>query len=633
MIEEGAQRSAELFLSLLRELSDLSAFFSGNDGSLDIGAAVETVRRAIWSWLGRIGGSSVDEAAETRVRREALSGLAQIELQHTCTDRVNISKEEFLTLAHGCVAGELTAPSAAWRGVTFAPLRASMVLPHRAVFAVGLCATEFPGTNEAPSWDLLPSKRIVGDSDRVRDNRFAFLELLHAAKERLILSYRARDMQKDEELQPSSVVLELEEYLIGQGLVDNEGNSRKCSVRREIPWVVHETLNKAREAGRKHGSWDKEQRILAAESLKERVKHRHDLAVNHRLSTNGNLSADIDSSAKTADLWALKKFLSNPFEYHLSMTLGIRDDDDTGDMTATDEPLDSGYMISKLRKNVWIKILSALFTTGIDNINTVAVDAANDVYDDHIDSGQAPEGHICRMEREELKEWAKECVDASAKLLKIFPNHQFEEKRDSFLSCGDFTVNVRHEFAIVPKDADNRHNQIGVIAFGKKVKPTDNIKLWLDGLTMWLDEMKEGGKRRTVVLIGLSYNDKHQVKKLPKSVKVRKSLMSADAGRLNDVEKWLIGMLTQMLIDKRCEHLPYDAVDDIIKHSEELTGRSLKDYLVAKYTTYTDGFDLTDAKPPEMDDGELRELAGSRYAPILNMWIHTEEQEMDNEQR
>jgi len=623
MIKEGAEQRAEQFLSLLKELSDLSAFFAVNNGRLNIHEAAEAVRRAVWLWLGHIGGGSVDAAAETRVRRDALSGLARIELQHTCAGRVDISREEFLTLARDCVSGELTVPSAAWRGVTFAPLRASMVLPHRAIFAMGLCAAEFPGTNEAPGWDLLPSKRIVGDSDRVRDNRFAFLELLHAAKERLILSYRARDMQKDEELQPSSVVLELEEYLIGQGVVDSAGNSRKCSARREIPWVVHETLNKAREAGRKHGAWDKEQRILAAESVKERVRHRHDLAVNHALSPR------TDPSIKTTDMWALKKFLSNPFEYHLSKTLGIRDDDDTGDMTATDEPLDSGYKISALKKQVWIKILSALFTTGTTGINTFAIDAANDVYDDHIDSGQAPEGHICRMERENLKNWAMECANASTKLLDndMFQNHQFEEKRESFLSCGDFTVNVCHEFTIVPKDAYSRHDKIGVVAFGKKVEPADNLNLWLDGTAMWLNEMREGGKRRPVVLVGLSYDDRHQVKKLPMSVKVRKSLMSADDGRLQDVERWLTGILGQMLVDKRCDHLPFAAIDDIVKHSEELTARSLKDYLATKYTTYTDGFNLTDAKPPEMDDGELRELAESRYAPILGGWIHTLEKD------
>ncbi|MDR2693431.1 MAG: exodeoxyribonuclease V subunit gamma [Chitinispirillales bacterium] len=622
MVKEGAERSAELFLSLLRELADLSAFFLGGDALLDIRKAVEAVRQAIWLWLGRIG-SSVDEAAETRVRRDALNGVAQIELQYAYAGRVNISSKEFLTLARGCVAGELTAPSTAWRGVTFAPLRASMVLPHRTIFAMGLDAAEFPGTNEAPSWDLLPSKRIVGDSDRVRDNRFAFLELLHAAKERLILSYRARDMQKDEELQPSSVVLELEEYLIGQGVVDKEVNSRKCSARREVPWVVHETLNAAREAGRKHGSWDKEQRILAAESLKERVKHRHEPANNSRLSTNGNLSANIDPSAKTTDTRALKLFLSNPFEYHLGRTLGIRGDDDTGDMTATDEPLDSGNKISALRKKVWIDILNVIFKdTGTESrpsresVIESAVEIADDIYEDHVNSGQAPEGHICYMEQEELKIWAKECAGVSYELLNDFPNHQFKDTRypsdnepPAFLSSGDFTLNVRREFAVI---GNQHNNKTGVFAFAKKIKPADNIKLWLDGLTMWLDEMRDSGKRRPVVLVNLDYNDKP---------KVQTSLMSMDDGKLPDVERWLADMLTQMLIDKRCEHLPFSVIADINKRSEELTAQTLKDYIV-KYVTYTDGFNLTDVKPPEMDDGELRKLAESRYAPILERWIH-----------
>jgi len=348
--------------------------------------------------------------------------------------------------------------------------------------------------------------------------------------------------------------------------------------------------------------------------LKERVKHRHDLILNHGLSTRK------DPSIKTTDLWALKKFLSNPFEYHLSKTLGIRDDDNTGDMTATDEPLDSGYKLSGLRKKAWVKILSAIFTTGI----TDAVDAANDVYDNHIDSGQAPEGHICRMEREELIEWTAECAKVSTEQLKdaLFPQHQFEEKRDSFLSCGDFTINVRHEFAIVSK----QHNQIGVIAFDKKVKPADNIKLWLDGLMMWLDEMRDGGRRRQVVLVNLNHDDKP---------KVQTSFMSMYDSKLQDVEKWLADMLTQMLIDKRREHLPFAIIADILKQKrnetksyeerlQQLTARSLKNDN-AEYKTYTDGFNLTDAKPPEMDDGELQELAENRYAPILGRWIHKEE--------
>jgi exodeoxyribonuclease V gamma subunit len=689
--DAGAARSAEIFMTLLGELSELSAFFSGgteradavrprNENLLDVRESVEVVRRAIWLWLGRIGGGSVDEAAETRVRREALSGLEQIELQYKCAGRAGISREEFLALARGCAAGELSAPSTAWRGVTFAPLRASMVLPHRAVFAIGLCAAEFPGTNDSPGWDLLSNKRIVGDSDKVRDNRFAFLELLHAAKERLVLSYRARDMQKDEALQPSSVILELEDYLTGQGLVDTRGNSRVCSVRREIPWVAHEALSAAREAGRGHGSWDKEQRALAAESLKERAAHRSELAVNRGYpSVNNAVSAEQPydgatnalprepietgealeigsatlrrvqqaagqarngeherSSAKNVDIWDVKQFLSNPLEYHLCRTLGIRNDDDTGDMAATDEPLDSGYKRAALRKKAWTEILGIVLTNNINTANIVdnssIIDTAGKIYDAHINSGQAPEGHICRMEREELAKWAANCADAATALLADFPNHRLVEKYEFALPCGEFTINARYPLTLIPKDTDNQHLATGVIAFDKAGKPVDNLKLWLDGLVMSLNEARNGGARRPVALVSLNHGDEPEAKT---------SFMSVDENGLRDAETWLAGILKQMLIDKRREHLPFSVIADILKPAKKkktakkspddsaeesyderlrkLTARSLRDYLAKKgYATFTDAFWLTDAKPPEIDDDELRRIADSRYAPVLD---------------
>jgi len=631
--DERETRSAEIFMSLLKELNELSTFFSGGDGTLDIREAAETVRRAVWAWIGRIGNGSADEAAETRVRREILNRVTQIELQHTCAGRTEISNEEFLALARDCVAAELSAAPTAWRGVTFAPLRASMVLPHRVIFAMGLGAAEFPGTNETPGWDLLSSKRIVGDSDRVRDNRFAFLEMMHAAKERLILSYRARDMQKDEGLQPSSVVLELEEYLIGQGAVDSEVNSRKCSARREVPWVVHETLSAAREAGRGHGSWDKEQRMLATDSLMERVKHRHDLNVDTRLPTDGGQSGNKDtpvntenkgSSTMPVDLRDLKKFLANPLEYHLGKTLGIRNDEDTGDMAATDEPLDSGNKIYALRKNVWIAILNNIFSNGAS-----VEDAAVDIYKEHVDSGQAPEGYVRDMEREELVEWAKAAYNEAMSVLSVeFSNHRLvDAEKDKFsFSCDDFKFNdASIRLAVVPKEPDDNAGKIGIFAFDKAGKPADNLNLWLDGTAMWLNEMGNGGKRRQIALVTLNHGDKP---------KVQISYMRMDEQKLPEVNGWLACVLTQMLIKKRNEHLPFSVIAGILKPEknvtesfgtrlDRLTARSLKDYFAKKgYATYTEAFDLTDAKPFEADDGELRQIAKSRYAPILGRWIH-----------
>jgi exodeoxyribonuclease V gamma subunit len=639
--DEGGARSAELFLSLLGELNELSVFFTNTgtranevrprdgDGLLDVREAVEVVRRAVWAWFGRIGGDSIDEAAGARARRDALNGLELIELQHKCAGRAGIPRDEFFALARGCAAGELSTPSAARRGVTFAPLRASMVLPHRAIFAMGLCAAEFPGTNEAPGWDLLSSGRIVGDSDRVRDNRFAFLEMLHAAKERLTLSYRARDMQKDETLQPSSVILELEEYLMGQGLIDTAGNSRKCSARRDIPWVAHEALDAARKAGRKHGTWDREQKELAAASLKERVGHRSDLYVNGSLSTGERVNPPV----KTVDIRALAHFLSNPLEYHLCRTLGIWNDEAPGDMAATDEPLDSGKLnISALRKETWTEILYAIFTGGPASCRNSAKDIANEVYDDYVDSGQAPEGHICRMEREELVKWAEAYADNAPELLddNRFPNHRLVEKYEFTLPCGEFMVNVCHQLAIVPKDAGSQGHKTGVLDFDKTGKPADNLKLWLYGLATLLYEAKSGGARRPVALVTLNHGEK------PKGGKsmIQVSYMNMDERGQSVAEEWLAGIIAQMLMEKHREYLPFDAIADILKPDKKgdegyekrlqrLTAGALRDSIArGSYVTYKEAFKLTDAKPAEMDDDKLRLLADSRYALFFGRRFH-----------
>jgi exodeoxyribonuclease V gamma subunit len=150
-------------------------------------------------------------AGEARIKKEFLDALGTIALQETLCARTDLGKDELLGLVKACLPDELPSSSKAWTGgVTFAPLRQGMVLPHAAVFVLGLDAAAFPGMNRVTPFDLIAQQRILGDSDPVRENRFSFLELIHAAQNILVLSYRARNMQKEELLQPSSMVLELE---------------------------------------------------------------------------------------------------------------------------------------------------------------------------------------------------------------------------------------------------------------------------------------------------------------------------------------------------------------------------------------------------------------------------------------
>jgi hypothetical protein len=337
---------------------------------------------------------------------------------------------------------------------------------------------------------------------------------------------------------------------------------------------------------------------------------------------------------KTTDLWGLKQFLTNPLEYRVCRTLGIKNYEDSGDTAAANEPLDSGYKIFALRKKAWTAVLSMIFSNEADkavdgnaeaHIAEKAADVANKIYDEHIKSGQAPEGHICRMEREELIRWTAACAVAAPAIGACFPNHQFVENYEFSLFCGDFVINISLPFTIIPKEPENQHHKIGVIAFDKRGKSGDNLKLWLDGAAVWLNEIKKCGNHHPVVLTALNHGDKPTLQVLP---------MNMNPYKRQDMERWLIGVLTQMLIDNRCEHLPFAAIADILKPDKKgaesyearlqrLTARSLADYLAKNgYTAYTKAFELTDAKQPETGDDDLRLLAGSRYAPILERWIH-----------
>jgi len=638
---------AENFRALLDELNELSDEFASVNAAGDRGRpplrivdAVEIVRRAIWSWFGTIPlDGSVDSIAETRVRQDALGGLEMIALQNTLAGRSVIERDEFIALVRGCVPEELKIPPSAWHGVTFAPLRSSMALPHRAIFVLGLDATAFPGTNEPVGWNLLESKRIVGDSDKVRDNRFAFLELMHAARERLVLSFRARDMQKDEDLQPSSVVLELEEYLKSQGLASiDEDGAQKCLVRHVIPWVVHESLDAAKKRGRGHGTWDKAQRGLwdivqreLADARKDgkkytRKKHRHDLAPP---STKPEASTDT-ANKNGVDLYDLKKFFENPLEYYLIKNLKIRDDGDDGDMQAVDEPVETGSLLGRLKKNVWIAVLSLIFPDNKnsaalmpdDELTRLAKEKAGKIYEEHIDSGQAPEGHIRRMEKAGLLEWAEKCAAEAKTLTAKFPNHYLIERNSFTLPYEPFDVTVKHALTLVPKDSGDNSLSVGIIAIDKKGNTGGNHALWLDGAAQWLTEIDDG-TMRTVILVALNHGgDKPGCKFLT---------MVPDESKLQKMEEWLTGILTEMLSGTRSEHLPFKAVAEAFKKSketfeawvQELKSDHLEKMIASnEYNNqYMKSFALTDARPEKMSDEALRELIILRYAPILGRWI------------
>ena len=98
-------------------------------------------------------------------------------------------------------------------GVNICALRPYRAIPFKVVYILGLGERIFPGHQDYSSLDLRKPGRFLGDISKPDDGRYAFLETLISCRDKLYLSYLAKNMKKDQNLHPSSVIIQLQNYL------------------------------------------------------------------------------------------------------------------------------------------------------------------------------------------------------------------------------------------------------------------------------------------------------------------------------------------------------------------------------------------------------------------------------------
>ena len=175
-----------------------------------------------WAWaLGRLANEFLsvpkDDPLEANVRKDVLrtlNGLMDVGEQ---TYEFPVAAVEHFVGGISCrKGGYLT------HGVTIAGLRPMRPVPFKQVYVLGLGAGGFPGRTSSSTLDIRGTGWRLGDVSIPDTNRFLFLETLMAVRDRLVISYPNRDIEKDAELFPSSVVLELESF-IGNHVVNDMG--------------------------------------------------------------------------------------------------------------------------------------------------------------------------------------------------------------------------------------------------------------------------------------------------------------------------------------------------------------------------------------------------------------------------
>jgi exodeoxyribonuclease V gamma subunit len=156
--------------------------------------------------------ATADEAAAMEAMRDALKSLAD-DAQAAGTGAIALDHAAALP----ALAERLQAPSTRQRypgtGVTVCAMVPMRNVPFRIVCLLGMDDARFPRRDREDGHDLLAGRHRDGDRSLRADDRYLFLEAILAARDKLLLTYTARNPRDGSPQPPSALVEELVEFL------------------------------------------------------------------------------------------------------------------------------------------------------------------------------------------------------------------------------------------------------------------------------------------------------------------------------------------------------------------------------------------------------------------------------------
>lgn len=217
----------------------------------------------------------------------------------------NIVKQTLLTEARGT---EYSCGNLFVNGITFMKYAPNRIIPVKHVFFIGADSVSFPGAKQRNTLDLRKScNPWPGDESPVARNRYGFLCQLMSTTESFRISYVNKDIKKDAELYPSTVVSDIKKFLSDGGFKWEEilltlDEKRRFdelftprSLRNKVAYV--NMMNRAERVDAEQDSGERPQQI--ATKAPERIS-----------------------------ISQLAKFLKDPFQFRINRMLSEDDEED-----------------------------------------------------------------------------------------------------------------------------------------------------------------------------------------------------------------------------------------------------------------------------------------------------------------
>lgn len=182
----------------------------------------ELLARECDQWFAE---SSLRESSlrESRLRlHDALAALAETQAQALSLDPAPADPQrlawldiDLVTFSNVFAEAVSTQPAQIrpGSGISFAPIESLRGVPARVIALIGMSESQFPAARRMLDFDLLAHAPRFGDQTRGNIDRAAFLDMLVAAGDMLIMTYDGRELRSNELLNPSAVVSECLAYI------------------------------------------------------------------------------------------------------------------------------------------------------------------------------------------------------------------------------------------------------------------------------------------------------------------------------------------------------------------------------------------------------------------------------------
>jgi exodeoxyribonuclease V gamma subunit len=204
---EGAHGSdSELLGRLTRFIDDIDAFGERVATPRPPAAWTQTLLAALTQFFDA-GLPFADSIADVRATLDSLmlsmnEGAAETEIS-----------ADVLRTALTDALDDAARGGVPWGGVTFSSLTSLRGLPYRVICLLGMDDGMLPSLARADEFDLMASFGKLGDRQRRDDERNLFLDLLLAARDRLMIAYTGRSIRDNAALPPAALIDELLDHL------------------------------------------------------------------------------------------------------------------------------------------------------------------------------------------------------------------------------------------------------------------------------------------------------------------------------------------------------------------------------------------------------------------------------------